>query len=97
MTMSTFSLAMSPPLFRRDMRHIGDAQRLVAFHRAVDDVDGIGTKDGIDRCAWPSGPAFDLVLPHAIDEIPLIRGRKLRKIPSEDFTAARVDRGNCGA
>src|SRR5580704_4857521 len=97
MTMSTFSLAISPPLFRWDMRHIGDAQRLVAFHRAVDDVHGIGAKHGIDGCARQSRPAFNLVLPHAIDELALIRGRKLRKIPSEDFTTAIVDRGNCGA
>src|SRR6267142_3184915 len=39
MTASTFScVAMSPPPVRRDMRHVGDAQGFVAFHRAVDDV-----------------------------------------------------------
>src|ERR1700722_7916533 len=97
MTTSTFSLAISPPLFRWDMRHIGDAQRLVAFHRAVDDVHGVSPKHGIDRCARRSGPAFNLVLPHPIDKCSLIRGRKLPKIPPKDFMAALVDRGNCGA
>src|SRR6516162_1656560 len=39
MTASTFScVAMSPPPVRRDVRHVGDAQGLVAFHGAVDDV-----------------------------------------------------------
>src|SRR5882757_9716217 len=94
MTTSTFSLAISPPPYRWDVRHIGDAQRLVAFHRAIDDVDGVGAKHGIHQCAWPTGPAFDLVLPHAIDKFPLIRGRQLREIPSEQFTAGFVYRGN---
>src|ERR1700681_3752565 len=97
MTTSTFSLAISPPLFRRDMRHIGDAERLVAFHRAVDDVDGVGAKHGINRGAWPPGPAFNLVLPHQIDERSLIGGRQLRKIPSEKLAAALVNGGNCAA
>ena len=79
------------------MRHIGDAQRLVAFHRAIHDVDGIGAKHGINDCAWPPRPAFNLVLPHAIDKLSLIRGRHLRKISSEKFAAALVNRGNCGA
>src|ERR1700674_2979482 len=96
MTTSTFSLVISPPLFRRDMRHIGDAQRLVAFHRAIDDVDGIGAKHGISDCGRPARPAFNLVLPHAIDKLSLIRGRRLRKIPTEKFVAALVDRGNPG-
>src|SRR3984893_2584626 len=97
MTTSTFSLAISPPLFWRDMRHIGDAQRLVAFHRAIHDVDGIGAKHGINDCAWPPRPAFNLVLPHAIDNLSLIRGRQLRKISSEKFVAALVNRDNGGA
>src|SRR5215469_14203324 len=38
MTASTFSsAAMSPPPVGRDVRHVGDTQLLVAFHRAVDD------------------------------------------------------------
>src|SRR5229473_1425100 len=97
MTTSTFSFVISPPLFWRDMRHIGDAQRLVAFHRAIDDVDGVGAKHGISDCAWPPRPAFNLVLPHAIDKLALIRGRQLRKISTEKFVAALVNRGNCGA
>src|SRR5258708_32580367 len=98
MTTSTFSLAISPPLFWRDMRHIGDAQRFVALHRAIYDVDGIRAKHGIDDCAWPPpGPVFNLALPHAIDKLSLIRSRQLREISSEKFAAALVNRGNCGA
>src|SRR4030081_3616975 len=42
MTTSTFScVAMSPPLLRRDVRHVGNAQRLIAFHGAVDHVDRV--------------------------------------------------------
>src|SRR6516164_3169648 len=66
MTMSTFSFAISPPLFRWNMRHIGNAQRFVTFHRSPDDVDCIGAKHGINRRAWPPCPAFNPVLPHAI-------------------------------
>src|SRR5947207_11072702 len=41
MTTSTFSLAMSPPLRRRDVRHVGNVERRIAGHRAVNDVDGV--------------------------------------------------------
>src|SRR6202047_433383 len=97
MTTSTFSLAISPPLFRWNMRHIGNAQRLVAFHRAVDDVDGIRAQHGIHGCAWPSGPAFNLVLRHAADKFPLIRVRQLGEIPSKDPAAALVNRDDGGS
>src|ERR1039458_9680670 len=40
MTTSTFSFAMSPPLFGRDVGHVGDAERGIAVHGAVDHVDG---------------------------------------------------------
>src|SRR5258708_3662085 len=36
MTTSTFSFAMSPPLRRRDMRHVGNAERVVARRRGGD-------------------------------------------------------------
>src|SRR5271154_75684 len=91
MTMSTFSFVISPPLFRWNMRHIGDTQRLVAFHRSVDDVDGVSAKHRINRCGGPAGPALNLVLPHQMDELPLIRCRQLRKIPAENLAASVVD------
>src|SRR5437016_6038440 len=97
MTTSTFSLAISPPFFRWDMRHIRDAQRLVAFHRPIDDVDRIGAKDGIDDCTRPPGPALDLVLPHQIDELLLIGSHKLREIPPEEFATCIIDRRDGGA
>src|SRR6202043_333832 len=92
MTTSTFSFVISPPLFRGDMGHIGDAQRLVAFHRAVDDIDGIRAKRGINQRPRGSGPVFNLVLTHPIDKLALIGGRQLREIPPEDFAASIVDR-----
>src|SRR5262249_60547575 len=51
MTASTFSLAMSPPLQRRDVRHVGYAERLVALLGAVDDVDGVAAQHEIDEAA----------------------------------------------
>ena len=41
MTTSIFSFAMSPPLLGHNVGHVGNAERRIAFHRAVDDVDGI--------------------------------------------------------
>jgi len=61
MTTSYFLVGHITTAFLADMRHIGDAQRLVAFHRAIHDVDGIGAKHGINDCAWPPRPAFNLV------------------------------------
>src|ERR1700754_1493918 len=54
MTTSTFSStfscdAMSPPLVRRDVRHVGDAEALVSLHGAVDDIDGIAPQHEIDQ------------------------------------------------
>src|SRR5204863_4860484 len=49
MTASTLSFAMSPPLQRRDVRHVGDAERLVTFLGAVDDVDGIAAQHEVDE------------------------------------------------
>src|ERR1700733_16255037 len=92
MTTSTFSFVISPPLFWRDMRHVGNAQRLVAFHRAVDDVDGIGAKRGIDQRTRRSGPVFNLVLPHAVDKLALIGSRHLREVATENLAASIVDR-----
>src|SRR5262245_21172874 len=71
-TTSTFSFAMSPPLGRRDVRHVGNAQRVVSGHRAVDDVHGVEAQDRIDKTAARPLPTFDLVLAHIADEIALL-------------------------
>src|ERR1700732_146183 len=97
MTTCTLSLAISPPLFRWNVRHIGTTQRLAPFHRAVDDVDGVRAQHRINSCTWPSGPAFNLVLPHAADKLPLIRVRQLAEIPSKDPAAALVNRDDGGS
>src|SRR5262245_7179526 len=78
-TASTFSWAMSPPLGRRDVGHVGNAEAGIAFHGAVDDVDGVAAQHQIDE--WSAGPlpAFDLVLAHGVDEAALLRRRELRE------------------
>src|ERR1700729_4235524 len=95
MTTSTFSFVISPPLFRGDMRHIGNAQSLVAFHRAVDDIDGIASQHCINQRPRRSGPVFNLVLTHPIDKLALIGDRQLREVVSEDLAASIVDRLDC--
>src|SRR5579884_1668683 len=49
MTASTFSFAMSPPLLRRDMRHVWNAERRVAVHRPVDHVDRVAAQNEINE------------------------------------------------
>src|SRR5438034_1912724 len=49
MTASTFSFAMSPPLGRSDVGHVRNAKAGIAFHGAVDDVDGIAAQHQIDE------------------------------------------------
>src|SRR5215470_273249 len=67
-TTSIFSFAMSPPLLRRNVGHVGNAELGIAFHRAVDDVDGIAAEDEVDEGTGWTLPAVDLVLAHQIDE-----------------------------
>src|SRR5258705_4204328 len=93
MTTSTFSFAMSPPLRRRDMRHVGNAERLVAGHRAIDDIDGVEAQHRIDKTAGRTLPALDLVLAHIVDKAVLLGGSQLRKYPAAvDRLARSVDR-----
>src|SRR5215468_5376847 len=66
MTTSTFSLAMSPPLGRRDVGHVGNAERGIAIHGAVDDVDCVASQDQIDKRSTRALPALDLVLAHVV-------------------------------
>src|SRR6201987_6322626 len=49
MTTSTFSFAMSPPLGRRDVGHVRNAEGGIPVHGAVDDVDGIAAQHQIDE------------------------------------------------
>src|SRR5262245_66562579 len=93
MTTSTFSLAMSPPLGRRDVGHVGDAEAGIAFHGAVDDVDGVAAQHEIDERSARPLPAFDLVLAHAVDEAALLRRRELRESATTVERLARaIDR-----
>src|SRR5450631_3775460 len=84
-TTSTFSrVAMSPPLVRCDVRHVGDAETLVSLHGAVDDIDGVAPQHEIDQPGRRTLPAVDLVLAEPIDKIVLLGSRK----NGEPFAAA---------
>src|SRR5215468_4249222 len=97
MTTSTFScVAMSPPLFRRDVWHVGNAQRFVAFHGAVDHVDRIAAHDQIDEAAGRALPSIDLVLPHGVDEIALLGGGERREATAAARFGGLVDGANGG-
>src|SRR3954471_6829794 len=72
MTASTFGrVAMSPPLQRHDVRLIRNAEELVAFDRAVDDVDCVASHEEVDEGRGRSLPALELPLSHEIDEVAL--------------------------
>src|SRR5437879_4943212 len=75
MTASTFSfVAMSPPLRRDDVRHVGHADAGEAFDGSVNDVDRVVAQRQIDRCLRGRLPALELVLAQAIDEVVLLGG-----------------------
>src|SRR5437868_6323970 len=97
MTTSTFSFAMSPPLGWHDVGLIGDAEGGVALHRPVHDVDGIAAQDGVDEARARSGPAFDLVLAHIVDEVALLRRRQRLEFAAGDLLAGAVDGADGGA
>src|SRR5260221_12967414 len=98
MTTSTFSLAMSPSPARRDVRHVGDAERGIAVHGAVDDIDGVAAQQQVDEWTGRALPAFDLVLAHVVDEATLLRFAELRKaLAVVKCLAGRIDPPKCGA
>src|SRR6516162_6282114 len=98
MTTSTFScVAMSPPLFRSDVRHVGNAQGLVAVHGAVDHVDRVAAQDEVDEPAGRPLPALDLVLPHQVDEIALVGGGESGEAAAAARFARLVDGADGGA
>src|SRR5882672_2617284 len=83
MATSTFSrVAMSPPLQRQDVRHVGDAERLVALDGAVDHVDRVTAQHEVDKSTRRSLPALDLVLAHEVHEIALLVARQRGESPA---------------
>src|SRR5262245_37826770 len=92
MTTSTFSFAMSPPLQRRDMRHVRNTERLVALLGAVDHVDRVAAKNEIGEAAGRALPALDPVLPHEVHQLALLRLRQLREAASVTRLACALDR-----
>src|SRR3954469_10259631 len=91
MTTSTFSFAMSPPPLWSDMGLVWDAERLVALHRAVHDVDGVAAQNGVDERRRRALPAFDLVLAHVVHELDLLIRCCLGELVTEQALAATVD------
>src|SRR5215813_7146286 len=80
MATSTFScVAMSPPRFRRDERHVGHAEALETLDRAVDDVDAVVAEDAVDLSLRRSLPVLELGLPQQADELALRIGADLGK------------------
>jgi len=64
-----------------------ECRALVAFHRTVNHIDRIGAKHRIRNRAGVRS-SLDLVLPHEVDELPLIGSRQLREIAPEHLVAA---------
>src|SRR5262245_23370328 len=97
-TRSTFSLvAMSPPRLRLDMGHIGHAEPLEAFDRAVDDVDRVSAEVAVERGLRRALPAFVLALAHEVDELELLGLAQRRERLAVLGVAGFVDRGERGA
>src|SRR5713226_460057 len=97
MTTSTFSsLAMSPPLLGRDVRHVRDAEGFVTFHRSVDHVDGVAARHEVDERPGRPLPAVELPLAHQVDELALLEGVELRETTPLACLARSVDRGDRG-
>src|SRR5712691_7833862 len=95
MTTSTFSfLAMSPPPLGRDVRHVGDAEGLVAFHGSLDHVDGVAARHEVDERPGRALPAVELVLAHQLDELALCEGIDLREATPVARLARPVERSD---
>src|SRR6516165_7741817 len=80
----------SPPLFRRDVRHVRNAEGLVALHGSVDDIDSIAAQNEIDKWSAGAAPALDLVLAHGVDEIMLFARTQPRKFAAAVDCLARI-------
>src|SRR5712664_1814791 len=97
MTTSTFSsLAMSPPLLGRDVRHVRNAEGFVAFHSSVDHVDGVAARHEVDERPGRPLPAVELPLAHQVDELALREGIELREATPLARLARPVDRADRG-
>src|SRR5579864_7242176 len=98
MTTSTFScVAISPPLLGRDMGLVGNAKLRVTVHGAVDHVHGIAAQHEIDERALRALPAFDLVLPHQVDEVVPLGRDEPRETPAILRLARAIHGADCGA
>src|SRR5258708_19272607 len=83
---------MSPPPLGDDVRHVGDAERLVAFHGSVDHVDGVAARHEVDERPGRALPAVELVLAHQVDELALLHALELREATPLARLARALDR-----
>src|SRR3989442_12543010 len=97
MTTSTLSsLAMSPPLFGCNMRHVGDAEGLVPFHGPVHHIDRVAARDQIDERPGGALPPVELVLAHQVDELVLLEGVEVREAMAVARLTRPIDRADGG-
>src|SRR5437867_1362417 len=77
MTTSAFSrVAISPPLQRRDMRLVWNAERFVALDRAVHHVDRVAAHHEVHETLRRTLPALELSLPHEVYQLAMRRRRQ---------------------
>src|SRR5262245_60573637 len=79
MTTSTFSVAMSPPPGRGDVRHVWNAEAGITIHGAVDDIDRVAAQQQINERSGRALPVGEFVLSHRVDEGALVFLAELRK------------------
>src|SRR6266849_2224813 len=97
MTTSTLSsLAMSPPLFGCNMRHVGDAEGLIPFHGPVHHIDRVAARDQIDERPGRALPPVELVLAHQVHELALIEGIELHEATAVARLTRLIDRADRG-
>src|SRR5207302_4587716 len=76
-TTSTFSrVAMSPPLQRRNVRLVRNAERFIALDRAVHHVDRVAAHHEVHETLRRTLPALELSLPHEVHHLALCRRRQ---------------------
>src|SRR5215472_3634384 len=71
------------------MRHVRDAEGLIAFHGSVNDIDCVAAQYHVDQRSVGALPTLELVLPQPVDKIVLLARIELRE------TAAAIERPAC--
>src|SRR5260370_41950566 len=72
------------------MRHVRNAEGFVAFHRSVNDIDGVAAQHQVDERSAGALPALDLVLAHGVDKIVLLARTELPELAAAVNRLARI-------